>query len=667
LFAGCAAGLGFGLVDGAVAARLGPDLGTWELVGCLSAALTLYVALYVALGLAFGLLLQPVFGRRTRGERFGALFGLLFAIGAFLEAYWWTRPWVYYGLPATSPERLLSAAAMAIGALALGWLLARGAARLPRAWIRGIAVWALAAAGLGLVTWWQSWQALNASTRGTPNARNQRLPNVLLFVVDALRADVLEPYGHPRVKTPNTQRLAESGVLFENAFVQAPYTWTSFGSLLTGKYPRRHGLVAMDPRLRMRLDENVTLPWHLKHAAFRGASGGERLADGDYAGATFMTGTLSQGSGLMHGFDWYFEAMAGHDLVALDSRFSVFRSQLLVYLWKSKLTQRFKTSAVATTAVDWLRQNEGKRFLGMVHLYSTHTPYDPEEEFRRQYCDPGYTGPIRAFYAEHRIALEQGKYAPTEADIEQIRNLYYAGTAQADRDIGLVLAELERQGVLQDTLVILTADHGEELSDHAGYWEHNWMFQTNLRVPLIIAWPEGLPANQRVAALVESIDVFPTVCELLGLELPAQTGEYARLDGQSLVPLIRGEVERVKEFSFAENGLFASVQDDAWKLVLPAAALGAAATNEEAAAPAEGELYHLAQDPGETRNVLAEEPEQARRLFAVLSEWSASMPIPRYEMSASERDLESQELWRKLGYTESTGAGVALPEDAQRE
>jgi len=445
--------------------------------------------------------------------------------------------------------------------------------------------------------------------------------------------------------------------VFENAFVQAPFTWTSFGSLLTGKYPRRHGLLLMDPSRRMVLEQNATLPWHLKHALQKD---GGRLEDGDFAGATFMTGTLSQGSGLMHGFDWYFEAMAGHELVSLDSRWSVFRSNLLVYLWKNKLTQRFDNSLVTSTAVDWLRKNAGKRFIGMVHLYSTHTPYDPEEEFRRQYCDPDYAGPVHAFYAEHRIALERGDYTATEADIAQIRNLYYAGVAQADRDVGLVLDELARQGALDDTLVILTADHGGELSDH-GLWEHNWMYQTNLRVPLILCWPKGLPGGRRVDAMVESIDLLPTVCELLNVEPPAEEGEYARVDGVSLVPLMRGDVESVKEYSFAENGLYASVQDRDWKLIVRAEALeGQDGWAKAKASDEPPRLFHLAVDPHEMHNAFAGHGLEAERLFGVLSAWSTSLPIQRDDYQRSARDVENEQLFEHLGYAGTSGDEAAL-------
>lgn len=655
--AGLLCALGFGLADGVLAWRGGPALTVVQGLGCLAASVVVYALLYVGGLGALAVVAHPVLRRREARTRLGLLLGLGLAAGLFLEVYWWTRPYVFYGIPATSPERLAAAAGMALGSLALGLLAGRLFAGLPAAVHRAVrAGVALCLLGGG-VTLFLHWRTVAGSERGALNERNRDLPNVLLVVVDALRHDVLSPYGNPRVKTPHLQRLAERGVVFEEALVQAPFTWSSFGSILTGKYPRRHGLVAMDPRLRMKLDQNVTLPWHLKHATRR--ADGVTLRDGDFAGGTFMTGTLSQGSGLMHGFDSYFEAMEGHELVHLDSRWSVFRSGLLVYKVKNKLTQRFDNSLVVNTAIDWLRAHEGRRFVAMVHLYTTHTPYDPEDEFRHDYCDPSYAGPLNAFYAEYRYAIEHGEYAATPEDEEQIRNLYEAGAAQADRDLGLLMEELERQGALEDTLVIFTSDHGEELGEH-GLWEHNWMYQTNLRIPLVMSWPGGLPEGVRVRAMVESVDLLPTVCDVMGLEPPSGEGEYARLDGTSLVPLIRGEASGVKEFSYAENGRFVSIRDARWSLIVPAATFTEADGWERAKAGEFGDLrlFDLENDPWEMENVFADEPEQAERLFAQLARWDETMPIARYDVDLSERDLEAEERLQALGYAGGVGAEI---------
>jgi arylsulfatase A-like enzyme len=647
-------GLFFGLADGLVAAvrGAGSGLGALKLAGCILASVVPYTIAFLVVLPVLGLVLHPFLRSRSLARRYDLLLAFGFGGGLFFELYWWTRPFVFYGRSSVAPERLAAAAGMCAVGIVLGFVAVRLLARLPKpakfalpfvlygAWIGG---------GVFLL-------AQRAPTaRGTINERNRNLPNVLLVIVDALRDDVLGPYGNDKVKTPVIDGLAQRGVVFENVLAQAPFTWTSFGSFFTGKYPLRHGLVKMEAGVRM--SPNVTIPWHLKSARFKDGSGA--LQDGDFYGATFMTGALSNGSGLMRGFDAYFEAMYGHELVELDNPWSVFRSKLLLFQVKNKLTQRFDHSLVVTTARSWLREYADRRFVTLVHLYSTHTPYDPELEFRDLYCDPAYDGPVESFYAYHREMIESGQAEPTAADIEQIRNLYYAGVTQADRDIGIVLRELDRLGALDNTLVIVTSDHGESLGEQ-DLWEHNHMVQTNLRIPLIMSWPGGLPEGVRVSAMVESVDLLPTICDLFGLELPADDEPEGRglVDGVSLMPLIRGEVERVKDHSYATHGTFISVQGMRWKLVVPHKPKEG---SWESAARDAGRLFDLEQDPAEDHNLFTLDHPEALRLFELLKKHDEEMPTPQHLLVPSRRDEEA--LLDGLGYT----GGVGMEGSAEDE
>lgn len=682
--AGLLTGFLLGLADGLqILAAHGERLafGDWLLSAAQGVAV--YIGVFVCVALLFGPLVHLGFRHTTLGVRARHAFAFTVAVGIFMELFWWTRPYVFYGRPATSPERLFSAFVMMVAAWALGALLARTIASRGKLF-RGLfesAAWISLVIGLGGFLF----AADGPGLRGELNERNTEMPNVLLVVVDALRADVLGSYGNERVRTPVMDDLARQGVLFENAQVQAPFTWTSFGSILTGKYPRRHGLMKMKPGVQMA--PNETLAWHLKKALIE--KRGSNLEPDDFASGTFMTGTLSQGSGLMRGFDAYFEALVGHELVDNEVPWSIYRSDLVLFKFKNKLTQRFDSSLVISTAGEWLRAHADRRFLAMVHLYSTHTPYDPEDEFREMYVDPAYDGPVKAFYAEHREALEMwdrgdtdkdGKrlgYEATEADREQIRNLYYGGVTQADAAIGKVLNELRGIQALENTLVIITSDHGEELGDH-GLWEHNWMYETNLRVPLIMTWPKGLPAGVRVDALVESVDIVPTICDLMGLEMPKDDSDpvRGRVDGRSLVPLTKkGSLVGVTQddewggFAFAENGRFVSVRDRNWKLIVRRDGVELETFQKDSVPEADfvrrPRLFHLKADPGETNDLwrnaaLQKENEaEALRMLSVLAAWSDSMPIPISFVDTSHRDLEDEALWKNLGYGEGVGADAS--------
>lgn len=632
--------------------------GLGGLVGCVLGSACVYGLLGLLGGAALGVVAHPFLRARAVLERGRAVLGMLLGGWVFLELYWWTRPIVFAGRASTDPRRLAAALGFLLLGLGIGWAIARACAAASPALRRRFPTYALVCVLLG-----GAYIALDraggSAGRGVLNERNRDLPNVVLFVVDALRQDVLGCYGSTEVRTPAIDELAREGALFEEAFVQAPFTWTSFGSILTGKYPRRHGLIKMAPGVRM--GPNITFPYHLKGAR---RLDGVPLEETDFVTAAFMTGTLSNGSGLLRGFDLYFEALVGHELVDVHSRWSRFRSLLLLFQIKNKLSQRFDNQLVASTARDWIAGHADRRFATMVHYYSTHTPYDPALEFRDEYVAPDYDGPFETFYAEHRIAIEDGHYEPTDADRRQIRDLYHAGVAQADAMIGEVVDELERQGILDDTIVVVTSDHGEELGEH-GVWEHNFMFQTNLRVPLVVRYPPLLEAGTRVRASVDSIDLLPTLCELMGLELPTdpQLEERGTLDGVSLLPLARGQIDRVREFSFAENGRFASIQDADFKLIVRWAALEADGWEEAARDPEAMRLFDIATDPGETRNVFSTRRHKAEELYHHLRAWSDAMPIGDH-MLESERDARTEEILEQLGYGGGVGAGSEAPGEA---
>ena len=643
LSAGALCGAGFGTLDALVAAQFGTaQLSFGSFLGCLAASVLYYGVLFMAALALLGLLLHPLLAPRARdlSRRYLVFVGLGVTLGAFAEIFWWTRPWVFPGHPVFSPERLGSSAGILLVAAGCGWAGTRLALRLSVGASRAVALYLGLCCCAGAL---YLWNAEHGSTqRGAPNERNADQPSVLLVVVDALRRDTLGCYGDARVKTPNLDRLAQEGVVFENHLTQVPFTWPSFGSLLTGKYPRRHGLVRMEPGLRLPRD-NLLLPRELKCGT---RTDGRAMQEMDWAAASFHTGTLSTGSGLLRGFDQYFEAMAGHELVTLDSTWSVFRSDLLLFVFKNKLTQRFDNAIVASTAREWLARHGRQRFMAMVHLYSTHTPYDPPQWARELYCDPQYSGPVKAFYASSREALEQGKYAPTPADLQQIRDLYYGGVSHADRLVGELVDELRAQGVLDQTLVIVTADHGESLGEEQGttrLWEHDHMVQTNLRIPLVVRYPKSLPAGKRVAARTDEIDVFPTVVELAHLVPPPQKETNDLIDGKSLLPLVRGEAQSQRPVSFAENVFFGAAQDDRWKLIVDVALVRGEKPEYET------RLFDLQADPGETRNLAESQPAEVERLLEALRAWSSALPVRAMEKSA--RDLDQQAIFDQFGYT----------------
>ncbi|MFT5283975.1 MAG: arylsulfatase [Planctomycetota bacterium] len=674
LKSGIRVGLLVGIVDGAAALlRMLESIDPLSAVACIAGAVTVY-SVFFTVGFALLGALLVLIGRgrllsASTPPRFGVLAFVGLVLAIFFEVYWSTRSQIFWGYPALSIERIGAAAVMFAGSVVLVFGLRRLTSKIVEPLSRiALPVGGIVIAG-GLFFLNQDRLLLSSNSEGDFVESNQDLPNVLLVMVDALRSDVIGAYGSENVKTPVMDQMAREGVLFENARVQAPFTWSSFGSFLTGKFPRRHGMLKLQAGMSWAVGINTTIPLHFKTAK---RAEGPELKQDDFVTAAFMTGAVTAGSGLLLGIDLYCEVLKGHELVHRSSRWSLFSADLVIFNIVNKLTQRIDYNKAGTTAEKWLVENASdKRFFAMLHLYSTHTPYAPAPEFREMYVDPEYSGPINTFNAEHRYAIEGGRYKPTQADIQQIRNLYYGGVTQADHAIGLVLEELEQAGVLENTIVIVTSDHGEELGEH-GLWEHNWMYQTNLEIPLIMRWPSGLPADKRVEALIDSVDIMPTLCDLMGLDLPNVPTEgpevgYHLVDGGSLMPLIRGETNVLREFSFAESGSALAIQDLRWKLVVSRECLDFTPDDRRWQKPSrDPQLFDLVNDPDEMNNLFTPLHDEVLRLMGELRKWDESLPIPRSAVAASRRDLEAEELLDSLGYTGGIG-GEDEPEPDEDE
>ncbi|MBM3985951.1 MAG: sulfatase, partial [Planctomycetes bacterium] len=481
-----------------------------------------------------------------------------------------------------------------------------------------------------------------AEVAGRP-APEGRPPNVLLVINDALRADRLGCYANLRDPpvSPHTDALAQQGIVFDHAVVQAPYTWTSFGSFLTGKYPRHHGLVNMLPNQRLDPKSNRTVA--------------AALADAGYVTGAFMTGTLSNNSGLLAGFDTYFEAIVGHDPVSRASKWSIVRSDLLLRRLRNKLRQALDPRLVNTMALEWIEDNAERPFFAMVHYYATHTPYDPPEPYGWRY-DPDYRGPFHPFLQSHGVAVLRAlKEDPpreifTPRDLQHLIALYDGGVAFQDEMLGALLDRLDALGVGDDTLVIVTSDHGEELFDH-GVFEHDWMFNTNLLVPLVVRLPGGAHAGTRVPWPVELIDLPPTILAVTGRGRLAETGapEAGDISGRSLLPDCAGTPPPAEElWAYSENNRYVAVQDARSKLIW-----------NRFDPQQQPRVFDLQADPDEHAPLSAQEASAAfPGLLERLLAWDASMPALE-QLQTFDADATLTERLLQLGYV---GANETLEE-----
>jgi len=387
-------------------------------------------------------------------------------------------------------------------------------------------------------------------TEGEPGGAAPARTPVILVSLDTLRAGRLTPYGSERDNSPRLAGLAAESVLFENCISQSSSTGPSHRSLFTGQFVHRHGHE----------------PLSLVKSPYMMAGILERAG---YQTAAFTGGGyLSHSVGFAQGFDLYYD----HD---------------------PKVPHRVRLGfqLVLPRAKAWYEARDPARpFFLFLHTYDIHCPYWPHQPWRDKYRGD-YRGSLDL---EHLCGYEafgelRRKGALGPADLRFINDMYDGSINMTDERLGGFLDELRADGTLDRALLIVLSDHGESLGEH-GIIGHTLMWEEELRVPMIIRFPGGKFAGNRIGAPVMLIDVLPTLLDFLGL--PPQAG----VQGRSLMPLLRGEAdtfpaERMRITQYEDT--FAVRFDDRWKI----------AFRQMDAMPVDQALYDLENDPGETTNL----------------------------------------------------------------
>lgn len=351
-------------------------------------------------------------------------------------------------------------------------------------------------------------------------------PNLVLITIDTLRADALGCYGSPIAASPNIDRLASEGVRVTHAYAVAPITAPSHASLLTGRYPLRHGVRTNG---LYRLAESET-------------SLAELLSDAGYATAAFVSGVpLDHRFGFAQGFATFDD----------DFSKSVLRGQDLSPWYRIPLAERERRADESIgPALAWLeRHDRQKPFFLWVHLFDPHSPYAPPAPFDHAFDGAGDVS--RA--VDHKLVelINEGRswhrWLQGKDSIENVKRLYRGEVGFTDAQVGRLLDAIDGHGHHEDTVVVLVSDHGESLDEHETYFFHgDDLFEPSLRVPLIVRAPWRLGAGTTARVRARGVDVMPTVLELLSRP-PASD-----LDGESLLSaLIDGREEQRPVFSEA--------------------------------------------------------------------------------------------------------------------
>ena len=436
---------------------------------------------------------------------------------------------------------------------------------------------------------------------------------VVLVTCDTLRADRLGCYGYERPTSPNLDAFARECVVFDSAYACAPMTLPALSSLMTGRMPSEVGAVPGNTSL---------VPAEVETLA-------ERLsAAGVTTGAVVSNWLLrrqseSPDAGLPQGFDAFDDTMTTRE----------------------RNRPMFERLAPDTTdaALAWLERNGSRRpwFL-WVHYQDPHGPYKPPEELAQLFDAEVPAGPElkvgKGPSGLGRIPRYQALGEERRAGV--YRDRYDAEIRLFDRELGRLLDALRENG-LDDALVIVSADHGESLGEHGWWFCHGETLQRELvRVPLIVRYPRGVPGPgvrgpdgiSRCTLPASHLDLWPTVLEALGVEDPGSSG--LSLLGE--LPLER--VLQQELIPHPGHAAWRAAFDGRWRLVL-----------REGSAP---ELYDLALDPGELRDLAAAEPERVKSLLARIQEERAAGAVRGKPLPSGP---QTEEALRRLGYVGGDG------------
>lgn len=360
----------------------------------------------------------------------------------------------------------------------------------------------------------------DAQTKAMPR------PNVLLVTLDTTRADRLGCYGNKRIATPNLDRLAAEGVVYDNAFTPVPSTLPSHCSILTGMYPARHGV--HDNGVYRLAEALVTLP--------------ERLREAGYRTAAFVSAfVLDRQFGLDQGFDLYDDRVAD-PLVRADPQRLAHDKAIPEghrrWVVQQALPFQRRADAVTAPAIKWIGRQSGRPFFLWVHYFDPHVAYTPPAPWDTRY-DPGYRGEMDGTRETFTRVFTARKYVNVgdvpRPDMDHMIALYDGEISFMDASIGALFRAIEAQGLWDQTLVVVVGDHGEGFGEHGQIWEHSGtIFDEVVRVPLIVKPLGGGERGRRVAALARTIDIAPTVLALAGLP------PLAAADGITLTGLSHG-------------------------------------------------------------------------------------------------------------------------------
>lgn len=422
--------------------------------------------------------------------------------------------------------------------------------------------------------------------------RSAEPPNVVLILVDTTRADRMSLYGYGRDTTPHLRTLASDAVVFDQARSQASCTFASVNSILTSRVPQRfsgQGNWSIPP-------ETPSIAQILKEHGYATFA----VSASSVVRAT--PSKVNKHGGYQPGFDSFDEVCESRPAECVNQ-------QVLA-----------------------LARGASQPYFAYVHYIDPHHPYRAPGRFRNHFAKPLVSTDVRAMAGDPGRILaslyKRKERRDWSREIEYLSDSYDDEIRYFDWSVAKLIAELRQLSGARETIIVLASDHGEDFLEHGDLMHCRTVYDTSIHVPLVM-WLPGV-AGQRVSTRVQNLDIVPTLLDYLGLR-DGQRG----LEGTSLRAVIEGA--KASGPVFAAQSLFRTVIDDQTKLIVD---LGSG----------EQQLFDLASDPGETRNLVVERPDTVASLEQVLLQRLAATEGDGTVKRAKQLSTDVQDRLRSLGY-----------------
>ncbi|HSE42298.1 MAG TPA: sulfatase, partial [Acidobacteriota bacterium] len=452
------------------------------------------------------------------------------------------------------------------------------------------------------------------------------LPNVLLITLDTTRADHLSAYRYKRDTSPFLSKLATQGVLFEDAFTVSSWTLPSHSSIFTGKLPSAHG--ATYQHLWLDTSEDC-LAEILKRKGYETAA----FVSGPFLLATFNT---------IQGFDYYDDQLDPLSGIQRLMLIKVIRRFYKTPLWW--VDGQRNAAEVNRQVMKWFDRYSGRKpFFTFINYFDPHDPYLPPAPYDKKYLTSSsrMNGRIEGIYSNRdtgeRIAKD-GKPL-REEDYQALKGLYDGEIRFMDDQISRLFEYLKSKNLLSNTLILITADHGESIGEHKILDHGHTLYEEQIKIPLLMIGP-GVPKGEKIGGIVRNIDLLPTLLEYL--KLPS----IQDIQGKSFLSRLTGAADDgriyVGEILHDPNTRVKRFQRDLKSRRDPLRKLLWASNGQH-------EFYDLLSDPGENHNLVNDRKTDFDKLTSQLFEYLKTVP-QKESRGRPHIDEESRESLKATGY-----------------